>query len=215
MRFALKALLVIGGEKPSFEFFHKILSNYDGIAAADSGLDYSLAGGVVPFLVAGDMDSLRDPSVLDKLKGTEIVKASRYKDETDTELAIRELWQRGYKKITLFGGGGGRLDHIFALRILFEQENPPLEWFTAQEGIILVNRRILLGEKINRRVSLFPVGPGVCRIKSQGLRWPLDELVWDRKGFGISNEVISKDSFVEPAEGKAILIYDLDSEDRN
>ena len=215
MRFPLKALLVIGGEKPSFDFFHKILAYYDGVAAADSGLDYALAGGVVPFLVAGDMDSLEDPAVLHELKGTEIIKAPRHKDETDTELAVRELRDRGYHEISLFGGGGGRIDHIFALKILFEQENPPREWFTAQEGIILADRRIGLGDKINRRVSLFPVGPGLCRIKSRGLRWPLDELVWDRKGFGISNEVISKDSFVEPATGKAILIYDLDSEDRN
>lgn len=211
----MKALLVIGGEKPSWGFFEKIKSDYDGIAAADSGLDYLLERGTAPFLVAGDMDSLRDPSVLHGLKDTEVIRAPRHKDETDTELALRELRHRGYRHIALFGGGGGRLDHIFALKTLFEQENPPMEWFTAREGIILVNRRIGLGEKINRRVSLFPVGPGVCRMKSRGLRWPLDELVWDRRGFGISNEVISDDSFVEPKEGNAILIYDLDSEDRD
>jgi len=210
----LKALLVIGGEKPSWGFFEKIESDYDVIAAADSGLDYLLERGKAPFLMAGDMDSLRDPSILQELKNTEIIRASRYKDETDTELAMEALRQRGYHKITLYGGGGGRIDHIFALKTLFEQENPPLEWFTAREGIILVNRRIRLGDKINRRVSLFPVGPVVCRLRSRGLRWPLDELVWDRRGFGISNEVISEDSFVEPKEGTAILIYDLDSEDR-
>ena len=210
----MKALLVIGGEKPSWGFFEKIESDYDVIAAADSGLDYLLERGKAPFLMAGDMDSLRDPSILQELKNTEIIRASRYKDETDTELAMEALRQRGYHKITLYGGGGGRIDHIFALKTLFEQENPPLEWFTAREGIILVNRRIRLGDKINRRVSLFPVGPVVCRLRSRGLRWPLDELVWDRRGFGISNEVISEDSFVEPKEGTAILIYDLDSEDR-
>ncbi len=210
----MKALLIIGGEKPSKQFFHQILPDFDILAVADGGLDYALQAGVTPTLVVGDMDSLKDPSVLENLNNAEIIRASRHKDNTDTELALEELKKRGFLKITLWGGGGGRLDHLFALRILFEQENPPTEWFTARAGIILVDRRIELGERLNRRVSLFPMENKVCQLKSKGLRRPLDDLVWDRTGFGISNQVVSPESYVEPAHGKAILIYDLDSEDR-
>ncbi|MDR1047758.1 MAG: hypothetical protein LBL64_08270, partial [Treponema sp.] len=84
---------------------------------------------------------------------------------------------------------GGRVDHLFAIRALFERERCPDRWITAGEDMFCVNE----GQSLSRSlppgslVSVFPLGEGPWRALSRNLKWPLDRLSWNRGFFGVSN----------------------------
>lgn len=210
----MKGLLITGGEKPAPELLNSLVNQYNLIVAADGGIDYALKAGIIPEVALGDMDSLEDPALLSGLKDTEVITVSPEKDETDTELGLALLKDRGVDDITLWGGGGGRLDHLLAIRALYEGSNPPTEWYTAGERVVLIKDRFLMEGFNGRRISLFPVGSEECRMRSMGLKWPLDSLRWDNSRFGISNIVTQDEFIIEMVSGRLILIHDLGSEDR-
>ena len=88
-------------------------SSDDYVIAADGGFSALKALGIYPKLLLGDFDSLGAiPEALPKA-----VRVLRYpveKDDTDTGLALREGYQMGYRSFSLYGCGGGRLDHLLA-----------------------------------------------------------------------------------------------------
>jgi len=116
---AHRALLVIGGAGPAPGVLAAMAREAQRIVAADSGLDLCLTAGIVPDLVVGDMDSLSDPRLLDAYPPERVLRFPTDKDETDTEIGMRLLRERGYQSISIAGGGGGRLDHLMAIMGLF------------------------------------------------------------------------------------------------
>ncbi len=202
----MNAALCIGGEIPRIEKVKKILADMDIVAAADSGFDALYEAGLEADLVFGDMDSTQYREIIEALpsKQREIVPAE--KDETDTEIGLRRLQEMGAERVTIIGGGGGRLDHLLGIVLLFDREIRPWKWYTARELIRSVEEELTIAGMKGRTVSLFPVGAGRCRMKSSGLKWPLDELVWKKGDAGISNVVTDETLKLEPIEGRAILI---------
>jgi thiamine pyrophosphokinase len=184
----------IGGEGPSPEQGAELAAAADLIVAADSGLMAAEAAGLRPDWIVGDMDSLDDTRRLDSYPETRVIRYPHDKDDTDTELLIALLWERGCDEVWLAGGGGGRLDHLLAIQALFEREKSPDRWLTAAEDI----RRIGEGQTLEAggegMVSVFPLGTGPWEAESRGLKWPLAGLPWQRGFFGISN-VAGKDGF--------------------
>lgn len=81
----------------------------DFVIAADGGLMACRELGIEPDLAAGDFDSLGfEP------EGLPVVRVPVAKDETDMLLCVRLALERGYRKLYLYGGTGGRLDHTLA-----------------------------------------------------------------------------------------------------
>ena len=188
-------LAFIGAEGPEAGTVQKLLEETERrserliIAAADSGLETAERAGIRPCWIVGDMDSLSDPGCLDAYPKDRVLRYGEDKDYTDTELALSLLWEQDAGEIWLAGGGGGRMDHLFAIRALFERERCPARWITAGEDIFCINE----GQSLSRRlppgslVSVFPLGEGPWRAFSRNLKWPLDRLNWNRGFFGVSN----------------------------
>lgn len=65
-----------------------------------------------------------------------------------------------------------------------------------------------------KRVSFFPVGRMPCRMRTGGLKWPLDRLEWRIGDFGISNVTVERYIDIEVLQGRLIMMYDLGHEDR-
>ncbi|HEB11158.1 MAG TPA: thiamine diphosphokinase, partial [Spirochaetales bacterium] len=61
------------------------------------------------------------------------------KEKTDTEIGLDILRERGYKRIILAGGGGGRLDHILSIAQLLERIDGPDIWLTSRERIVVID----------------------------------------------------------------------------
>jgi len=202
----MTALIAVGGEAPPLSRAAFLLPLADLVCAADSGLDLLRSWKVLPDLIVGDMDSLSDPSLLAGYPEDRIHRLPRAKDESDTEAALRLCAGRGAGRFIIVGGGGGRLDHLLALRALFERSLRPSEWHLAEDSVYLVeagsSRTFATGA--GALVSVFPLAGGSGSMRSRGLRWPLEGLAWDSGGLGLSNEAV--DAEVEIGAGRGDLL---------
>jgi thiamine pyrophosphokinase len=186
------------------------------IVAADSGLLAAEAAGLRPDWVLGDMDSL-GAAGLERLEAYPPERVLRYeaaKDYTDTELALHLLYEKGCEETWLVGGGGGRLDHLLAIRSLFERQRCPVRWLTVAEDVRFLEAPGELALTVPDAalaaplVSVFPLGQGPWDLESEGLRWPLAGLPWDRGFFGISNTA-DRDFTVRAKRGRFLVILPL------
>jgi thiamine pyrophosphokinase len=204
----MKGIAVIGGECPSQERLRKIihLNAPVQVIAADSGLIPLEEAGIVPDFIVGDMDSLDTLERLQKYPPEKIIKYPQDKDFTDTELALEVLRQNGCDEVWIVGGGGGRIDHLFALYALFERENAPDRWFIPHYELRLIKGKTALALPKNTQISLFPLGNGPWKIQSRGLKWPLDELPWKRGFCSISNVTSDDIQELNPLQGRFLLI---------
>jgi thiamine pyrophosphokinase len=189
-----RGIAFIGGEGPPPERCRSVieeasLGGVPLVVAADSGLLAAEAAGLRPGWVLGDMDSLGDLSRLDIYPPERVLRYGAEKDYTDTELALAFLWEKGCDEVWLLGGGGGRLDHLLALRSLFERDPCPSRWITGAEDLRCLKAPLELRAAIlpGGLVSVFPLGDGPWEAESAGLKWPLAGLPWDRGFFGLSN----------------------------
>ena len=201
------SLLVIGGEPPPFGAIRPRLREFSFICAADSGLDTLRAWGVAPDLVVGDMDSVSDPSILAGYP--EVMAFSRDKDDTDTEIGLRELRNRGFGRIVMAGGGGGRLDHLLALRALLERPSGPDEWICSGERVVRLDEPADFAVPVGATVSVFPLAGGAAGMHSEGLKWPLDGLSWDQSRFGISNVATGSSILIDPGQRPLFVVLPL------
>jgi len=202
------ALLAVGGEGPSRDRLAFRFDSFDIICAADSGLALLLSWGLEPDLIVGDMDSIGRIELLEGRPHAEVLRFSTDKDESDTEIGLRILRERGATRIVMAGGGGGRLDHVLALRALFERQGAPSEWHTAGEEILFIKTRERMEfiAEIGETISVFPLSEGASEMRSQGLTWPLSGLVWKPGDFGLSNRASSREVVVEAGKGSLLVV---------
>jgi thiamine pyrophosphokinase len=205
-----KGIAFIGGEYPCPDLCKILVQDADLIVAADSGLIAAEAAGVMSDFIVGDMDSLDNIARFDKYPKERIIRYPTDKDCTDTELALQLLFDKGCTETLIIGGGGGRIDHLFAIRSLFERERAPDRWVTASEDIFCVKSELKIELRLMLKpqalVSVFPVGEGTWSAKSRGLKWVLDDLEWTRGFFGISNVAVDGNVSIYAERGRFMVI---------
>jgi thiamine pyrophosphokinase len=156
------------------------------------------------------MDSV-DTQLLDRYPKDSIIRYPTAKDYTDTELAMQEVIKKGCQKIWIIGGGGGRLDHLFGIRSLFERDIFPCRWITDKEDIYCLEK----GEHhfsvdAGETVSVFPLGDNKWEVTSERLKWPLDNIKWNRGFFGLCNIAIDDVFKITVQAGRFMLIIPLE-----
>lgn len=206
-----KALIFIGGSGPDPEKYKKLLGPSDLVIAADSGLIRAEAFGYQPDWIVGDMDSLEDVSRLSVYSQDRIIRYPPDKDFTDTELALNLAWDKGCSMTTLIGGSGGRTDHVLAIISLFERNKVPSRWFTDSELVFPLENNLELNLPLNTLLSLFPVGPGPWEAESEGLKWPLNGLFWERGSFGLSNKTCNPFASIRVRSGRFLVFIPLEN----
>jgi len=214
----LLGIIFTGGQGPKAQIVKRLLENEAKGAlfiAADSGLLAALNAGVKPDWIIGDMDSLEDQSRLSAMPPQRVIRHPHDKDFTDTELAFSLAAEKGCDDIWILGGGGGRIDHLFGIRSLFERERFPRRWITDAEDIRCIDSKTKQNElslKLEKGavVSVFPLGEGQWKASSKGLKWQLDGLRWDRGFFGLSNVAVDGDFSVTAEAGRFMVIMFLE-----
>jgi thiamine pyrophosphokinase len=58
-------------------------------------------------------------------------------------------------------------------------------------------------------IAFFDRSKGICRMKSKGLKWPLDDLIWSRGDMGLSNITTNNSFSIDMIEGKLIMVNQL------
>lgn len=208
----MTGLLVCGGEAPPRSRLEQRFQDFDHVCAADSGLDTLIAWGLEPDMIVGDMDSISDPTIIKRFPRATVSISPRDKDKTDTELGLEALSSVGVDTIVLAGGGGGRLDHLLALRALFERPIlRPSEWHTASEAVYLLmeGEQRSFSTRPSAMVSVFPLAGGASEMHSEGLTWPIDGLSWGPGDFGISNRADSGQFSIRAGRGDLLVVLAL------
>lgn len=165
------------------------------IVGADGGTHHSLAAGLTPHHVIGDVDSLSE-DVRDRLaaQGTAFHVSPPAKDETDLELAL--LWaadQPDVETIVILGGLGGRPDQALANLLLLALPALAELTVTVVDGswairLIRGGARVTLSGEPGDRLSLIPLSGDAERVTTQGLVFPLeDEMLCFGRARGVSN----------------------------
>jgi len=210
----LLGIVFTGGEGPQTDLIKRLIEQEAKgaiLVAADSGFLAVEKAGLTPDFVIGDMDSLEDPSRLAALLPKSVIRYEHDKDYTDTELAFSLAVEKGCRQIWIIGGGGGRIDHLFAIRSLFERDVFPRRWVTNTADIRCIdagseNNELCLKLEKGAVVSVFPLGAGQWEAKSTGLKWKLEGLPWERGFFGLSNVAVDGEFSIKAQKGRFLAI---------
>ncbi len=178
----------------------------DLIIAADSGYSMIKELGFTPHLTVGDFDSLKIIP-----KDSEIVKHPVKKDDTDTLLAIKLGFERGYTRFCLCGCAGKRIDHTLAnLQALSFIASKGGKGFLYGEDFIATAVKedcLELLPEHKGNISVFSA-TSECEISIEGLLYPLKnaKITYDFP-IGVSNEFIGKNAKITVHKGTAIIVY--------
>jgi thiamine pyrophosphokinase len=80
-------------------------------AGVDRGVYLLLKEGIVPDFTYGDFDSVDASEWAFINRHMEVAPVPSRKDDTDLEMCLKDLVERGYQSIDVYGAIGGRLDH--------------------------------------------------------------------------------------------------------
>ena len=211
------AILVAGGQiesgTPVDAVLDKAQTPQHFIVGVDGGTDTALALNLSPSLVIGDMDSI-SPYVLATVEAQhiEIIRHSPEKDETDLELALIEVTQRGATWIRILGAIGNRLDqtianiYLLGLPIL---EDIDVKLVAGEQTTWLIGSGThqLIGQ-IGDTISLIPFNADVQGITTDGLKYPLkDEPLALGPARGVSNVIASPKPIVTIKHGQLLVVH--------
>lgn len=186
------------------------------VVAVDSGADWAYKAGLDVDLLIGDFDSI-DPEAFRhyRFKRCETIAYNSYKDETDLEIALAEIRERGFNLVVGTNVLGGRIDHLVASAGAFMRSSDLAPLVVDENEFI-----IFLSSDGNRRsigldmfeisagdiVSIVPIG-GAAVVTTTGLEWELKgEELFAMDSRGISNIVQSGDAVITADEGNLLVI---------
>ncbi|MGP6388644.1 thiamine diphosphokinase [Streptococcus dysgalactiae] len=121
-----KVALFSGGDLSYFT------REFDYFVGIDSGSLFLLENGLPLNMAVGDFDSVSQETFTDiKEKAELLITANPEKNDTDTELALKEVFARFPEaEVTIFGAFGGRMDHL--LSNIFLPSDPDIAPFMSQ-----------------------------------------------------------------------------------
>ncbi|HEV3486918.1 MAG TPA: thiamine diphosphokinase [Vicinamibacterales bacterium] len=226
-RFYLLAIVVADGEARVGRALRDTLrAGSPLVVAADGGALKAEQLGLRPDIVVGDGDSL-PPDRASRLRGDgiEVRVHAVDKDESDTELAIREALLRGATSIVLTAAlRGSRVEHSLANILLLTM--PELDGVDAAlvDGPSTVRVMGVSGPATlhitgarGDYVSLLALSERVEGVATSGLRFPLrDETLTQGPARGLSNELLETEASVTTRAGRLAVIHtsrhELDSD---
>lgn len=222
MHRVVKALIVADGDVSARDLDDPLLRSDDGsgrplVIAADGGALKAESLGLVPDVVVGDLDSL-SPETVDRLRaaGVEVQRHPAQKNESDTELAVREALRRGARQLFIVGALGGlRVDHSLANMLLLTLPELAECETVVRDGpaslrVIGGNRpaRLELDGRRGDIVSLLPVGERVDGVTTSGLAFPLrDESLDGGFSRGLSNVMHEGRATISLRAGRLAVIH--------
>ena len=163
-------------------------------------------------LAIGDFDSVEesDLAYIKEYSDT-LLQLNPIKDDTDSEAAVMYAIEKGYQKIHLYGGLGGRLDHaMINLRLvsrfpetvyLHDQNN---FIYSLAEGVHSIDKRDYT------YISFFTEDKAT--ISLEGFKYPLDkQQLTNKDTYTTSNEILEDRGIVTVHAGKVTVIQSKDA----
>lgn len=179
----------------------------DLLIAADAGYVHLQKLNIEPHILLGDFDSMEAP------ENKEIIRHPVMKDDTDTMLAIKLGFEKGYSEFMIYGAlGGERTDHTIAniQALAFIAENGGRgtligngEYFT-----VIKNGEIEIEKGENPVFSVFAYGGNAENVTIEGA-------LFNVEGFflspffplGVSNKIEAEKALVRVENGSLLVVY--------
>ena len=183
--------------------------NYIGV---DKGALTLARNGKRMLVAIGDFDSVEesDLAYIKEYSDT-LIQLNPIKDDTDSEAAVMYAIEKGYQKIHLYGGLGGRLDHAM-INLRLVSRFPETVYLHDQNNFIFS-----LGEgvhSIDKRnytyISFFTENEAT--ISLEGLKYPLDkQQLTNKDTYTTSNEILEDRGIVTVHAGQVTVIQSKDA----
>lgn len=207
----IKIALFSGGDLISFT------GDFDYYVGIDRGSLFLLENGLSLDMAVGDFDSVsvEEFQIIQK-QAKKIIKAPAEKDDTDTEMALKEIFKAFPQAlVTIFGAFGGRLDHLMSN--VFLPEDPVLSPFMRQ--IQLKDQQnsiefypagchIVFPQKDMTYVAFMTEGDGDLTI--EGAKYNLTSSNFFKKKIYSSNEFVGQPIKISLDFGYLIVIHSKD-----
>lgn len=176
------------------------------LVCADAGYRHAQALGREPDLILGDFDSAPVPD-----STAQRLTFPVEKNDTDTMLAIKELYRRGFRKLTIYGGTHGRLDHTFAnLQSLSWAVRHGMEAELVDEvnrAQVFLPGRYTIPKGEYRHFSLFSLSPETRGVTLTGAYYPCENLTLSRLfPLGVSNHLVEQQATLSFTAGELLCI---------
>ena len=186
-------VIICDGQFPKTEFPRYLIRTADFVICCDGALTKFLRNSKsiyskerLPDLVIGDMDTL---SASMQKKYADIIVKENEQEHNDQTKAVRWAMSNidGLKRIYIIGASGGRLDHTIGnASLLMEytrmfnlsEREIYIEMVTDEGSAFAITDSTEFDCGIGRQVSIFSPDNSL-RIKSYGLEYPTDEVVFD------------------------------------
>ena len=190
-----------------------VLNSHENIALVNEKLVIYADGGYSKhgnddgkkITVVGDFDSL---GYTPDTKGT--VKLDCEKNFTDGEFAVKTAISQGAEEVVIYGGLGGRIDHILCNIALLKvaQKLGAKAYIKEKEvKIFLHSGKGNFSAKKGSTISLIPYGGNALVSASSGLYYPLENLTLTTSDTrGISNVATEKEVTLEVTKGECLVI---------
>lgn len=187
----------------------------DIVIAADAGYNHLVNLNITPDIAVGDFDSLGFVP-----KVAEIIKHPTKKDDTDTLLAVKTGFERGFSRFVLYGGIGGRLDHTFAniqtLNFIAEKGGIGFVCGGDYSVTAVKNGSISFKPLKNGNISIFSAVEIAKGVTVKGLLYELENAeINSNFPIGVSNEFIGKKAEISVEEGMLNIFFDGGIDDVN
>lgn len=182
----MNVVILAAGDFPRTAYPQYLLQQSDAVVCCDGALKTALNHQVKPVAVVGDMDSV-SKAVLRRFDG-EVVRVAE-QDDNDLTKAMRYVLEKypDVSEITILGATGKREAHTLGnLSLLMEYEKEYGLWARGIQVQIVsdYSTAFVVGDSCSlavgegRSVSFFSCDPSL-NIKSSGLEWPLDSVIFD------------------------------------
>ena len=186
-------VIICDGQFPKTEYPRYLIRTADFVICCDGALTKFLRNSKaiysqerLPDLVIGDMDTL---SASMQKKYADIIIKESEQEHNDQTKAVRWAMSNidGLKRIYIIGASGGRIDHTIGnasllmeyTRMFYPAEREIfIEMITDEGSAFAINDSTEFDCGIGRQVSIFSPDNSL-RIKSYGLEYPTDEVVFD------------------------------------
>jgi thiamine pyrophosphokinase len=184
-------VIICDGKFPQKEYPRYLIASADFIICCDGALLKFLRNSKAifgqerrPDLVIGDMDTL--PASMQK-KHADIIIKENEQEHNDQTKAVRWVLNnlRGVEQIHILGATGGRADHtignvslLMEYTRMFDLEGIGIEMVSDDGTMFPINDTVEFECGPDRSISIFTPDNSL-KIKSEGLMYPTDEVVFD------------------------------------
>ena len=206
-------VIVSGGCLENLDYFRKKTEPTDNclLICCDGGARHLAAAGIIPDVLAGDMDSISPAQLADyECQGVKILKYATDKDFTDTALALDYALGLKPSKIDIWGALGGRLDHTLAnvhLLIRGREAGIDTRLIDAYSEVFVAGAETIFTGAAGCPVSLVALGAAVEGLSLSGFQYPLnDETLSIAESRGISNVIVAKRAVISVRSGHLLVI---------